>query len=504
MHQVREAMGRMGAKDISAEAQAEFAFELQHRLLEDVTLQINLLCDIDGVNLHLRQNPLDLLIYDERGEDATEATRAIEQIRSDVRALAELWGPDFLFPMSRVVAILKQEPRQAERAFELGQLDVRDVCIAPRSIATVLLWLKRVLTHGIVRNQNLGFTLAGGGLEGFLYQIGCLYALESATKGKRLSECHAVSGVSSGAIAGTVFASQLPMEEIVKAMYQQSDYLPPITSSTVYDIAGIDILKRVLKETASWVSLNPQRWIDNTLRTLPTGILKGDNLERYFRDVIKISGGSDRFSDFKTKLFIGATDQDSYEHITLGKPPWDKIPVSEAIRASAALPPVFLPKQINGRWFIDGQVTKTTNLELMIEEGCSLVIIVNPLRPHSMAVPGDTDRLGGIFGVIQTMKALVTSRFESSLRHITERYPDVDFIVFEPDEECAQMMSGSPMKYRIRTKIIQLAYESTLRKLRDRHHVYSVKLGKYGCELASVDEILELEKVDVSQLGNSR
>ena len=497
------ALERMHAKKMSFSAPLISSYELTHRLLDNIVLEINVLADIDGVTAHLRQHPVDLLIYDERGLDATPAPEALERIRKDVKSLADLWGPDFLFPMSRVVAILEKEERQTERAFELGRLQVRDVCVAPKSTSTLVLWLKRVLTKGVIRKKKVGLALSGGGLEGFLYQAGCLYALERAVGSSNLSQADVIAGVSSGSIAGSICASSIGIEEVIKAFHQQSDSIPHLTSSTIFDVAGFEIMKRIVKQSIGWAGLSPQKWISKTLASIPTGFLRGENLEKFLKEVLESAGGKDSFADFKGELYIGATDQDSYEHVTFGQKPWDSVPVSEAIRASIALPPIFMPKHINGRWFIDGQVTKTTNLELLVEKNCSLVVIVNPLKPYKANVPGATDKEGGVYGFIQTIKALVSTRFESSLAHLTERYPDVDFMVFEPDEECAEAMAGSPMRYRIRTQIVQLAYESTLRKLRERHPVYSVTLGKYGMNLKSVDELKQLEKVDTSQLGES-
>lgn len=498
---VTRALTRMNANPIANGSRLSEGFEIRHRLLGNIVLQVNLITDLDAIPAHLRQFPVDLMIYDERGPDALPAPEAVAHIRKDVRSLADLWGPDFLFPMSRVVVILEREERQTERAFELGRLHVRDVCVAPRSLSTLLLWLKRVLTRGVIRKNRVGVALAGGGLEGFLYQLGCLYALEQAIADKPFNQVDVVSGVSSGAIAGGVFAARLPTAELIKALHGQSEVLPTLTSSLIFDLAGADIMRRILKQSIGWAGLKPQSWLNKTLRSIPTGLLKGENLENFFRAALEELGPGDYFENLETELYIGATDQDSYEHVIFGTPPWDKVRISSAVRASIALPPLFMPKHINGRWFIDGQVTKTTDLELMVEKGCSLIIIVNPLKPHTSTVPGTADQQGGVFAFIQTIKALVSSRFQSSLGHLTERYPDVDFMVFEPDEECAKLMAGSPMRYKIRTQITQLAYLGTLRRLRDRHAVYSVKLGKYGYKLRPSVELKDLESVDTSALG---
>src|SRR5690606_3814685 len=109
-------------------------------------------------------------------------------------------------PMSRVVAILDYEGNEAHRAFELGRVHVRDVCVNPRNTAHVLRWLHGVLMKGVVRKESVGMALSGGGLEGFLYQVGVLHALKSALDGRSLGAVEYYSGVSSGAIAASLMA----------------------------------------------------------------------------------------------------------------------------------------------------------------------------------------------------------------------------------------------------------------------------------------------------------
>ena len=117
------------------------------------------------------------------------------------------------------------------------------------------------------------------------------------------------------------------------------------------------------------------------------------------------------------------------------------------------------------------KITRTSNLEKVIDSGCRLVFIIDPLKPFASQVPGSVDKEGGVFSLIQTVKALVYSRFNTTLSHMTERFPDVDFIVFQPDEETMRKMAGSPMRYKIRTEIVELAYKSTLKKLISRYSV---------------------------------
>jgi hypothetical protein len=125
----------------------------------------------------------------------------------------------------------------------------------------------------------------------------------------------------------------------------------------------------------------------------------------------------------------------------------------------------------------------------VVDAGCRLLIVIDPFKPLKTMVPGTVDKNGGIYTLVQVVKALVYSRFTLTMGQVTERYPDVDFIVFQPDDECAELMAGSPMRYTIRTKIIELAFRGTLAKLRERHHVYSKKFSKYGLKLKPVADL---------------
>ncbi len=495
---VKSAILRIQGKPLKLESALTEGFEVKHAFLGETTLEVHLLSDLESLAPFLRQSPVDLLVYDERGEDAVQALIALAKIRSDFQSLAELWGPDFLFPMSRVVAILAgdNQKSQAHRAFELGRVQVRDVCVAPKNTVVVLKWMHRLLTEKIDQRSRIGVALSGGGVEGFLYQLGVMYALERALDGKSIHAASVFSGVSSGSICAAVLAAKIPLIEVIKAVHKKSDLLPPLNSSTVFDLASREILSRFAAESLVFPGFSPKDWVRQTLRKIPTGFFKGEELRKYFKRCFEIVGNNDEFRSLDSELFIGATDQDTFEHVVFGKDPWLHIPISDAIRASTALPPVYLPAQIQGRWFVDGQITRTCNLELVVESGCSLVLIIDPVKPLATLIPGSVDKMGGIHATIQAVKALVYTRFHNTLMHLTERYPNTDFIVFQPDEEVAQLMAGSPMRYKIRTQLVEFSYRQTMRQLRDRHHVYAAKFGKFGVTLRPKKLLSELEHQD--------
>ena len=487
-------MERLRAVPIASSSAATEAFKITHPLLGGLALHIHLISDLDAITPHLRQCPVDLLIYDERGPGGIEAQTALTKVAKDVKAFAELWGPDFLFPMSRAVAILASEHNHVQRTFHLGRIQVRDVCVAPKYTAQILRWIQKILRGGIIREQKVGMALSGGGLEGFLFQIGVLHALNVGLTGRSMQSVEVFTGISSGSIAAALMAGKVPTAEVIRALHGKSGILDPLKSSTLYDVAGKNIASRIARQSLNWTGLDPMKLVRNVMQGIPTGFFKGDALKNYFKHALEAYGNTDRFDSLESNLYIGATDQDTFEHVVFGSENWRDVSISEALRASCALPPFFVPTVIRDRWFVDGQITKTCNLQLAVQRGCHLIIIIDPLKPLGTAVPGSVDRQGGVYAMIQTIKALVYTRFQSALTHVTETYPEVDFLVFQPDEECAQLMAGSPMRYRIRTQLIELAYRHTLRQLRERHLVYSAKFSKYGFQLRPPDDLMELEK----------
>ncbi len=470
-------------------------YRIEHTLLEGHIFYAFLIHEMAAIVPNLKQHPIDLLIFDERLHDDFDAVTGVEKIHAEVREMAQQWGPDFEFPASRIVCILEDTKDTPLKPFLLGRYQVRNVLIKPKTTTDVLIWIKDVLTHGLITSKNptTGVALSGGGLEGFLFQIGCMYGINLALGERKLHHCESFSGVSSGSICAAILANKVPIKEVILAFSSESDIIPPIHPWLFFDLAVNKFLERLGKEIITWEGLSPQKWLQKVMRLIPTGVFKGDAAKDFFEKSFSMFGGTNTFAELPCNLFIGATDQDSHENVIFGSPGFSDMTISEALRASCALPPFFTPITIGDRHYIDGQITSSCNLHRLVDVGSQLIFIVDPLRPYDGAVPGTVDRYGGVFSIIQIIKALVYSRFRQTLEHVTERYPDVDFFVFQPEGRCAEIMAGSPMRVNIRTEIIELAIRDTIRKLKSRHALYAAKLEKYGFELKSIKELSYLE-----------
>ena len=184
-----------------------------------------------------------------------------------------------------------------------------------------------------------------------------------------LYDCDIYSGISSGSILSTILVHKMPLEESIRAALGESSRLPNFSSRAIYDLAGADIVKRLTRQTFRWFpSDKDASWTEKLLQVIPTGIFKGQKLQAAFAEAIKSYGGDDTFTNLKTELYIGATDQDSFSHVVFGEKPWHNVAISDAVRASCALPPVFTPWKIKDKLFLDGQITRSCNIDLLAKK----------------------------------------------------------------------------------------------------------------------------------------
>ena len=139
-----------------------------------------------------------------------------------------------------------------------------------------------------------------------------------------------------------------------------------------------------------------------------------------------------------------------------------------AVRASAGLTPFYAPQEINGRYYVDGGFTRTTNMRVAVQAGATMVILIDPLIPVYSEQAGFVRDKGAIFGAAQGLKALINSRFDKAVATLREMYPQVTFHLFQPDGATMKAMSGSPMKYFYRPGIEELSFRETLRDIRGR------------------------------------
>ena len=358
---------------------------------------------------------------------------------------------------------------------------------------------------------RIGLALAGGGPLGAVYEIGALSALADCLRGVDLNDLEVYVGVSSGAFLAAGLANGIPPLQMSRMFIESDTAEEPFNPSVLLKPAYREYAQRALSIpalvlTALWRYLADAEeqsalgWVERFGRALPTGIFDGRAIDRYLRGLFARPGRTNDFRELARRLYLVATDLDTGGSVEFGAPGYEHVPISTAVQASAALPGLFPPIEIDGRHYVDGALKKTLHASVALKHGARLVLCINPLVPyHSDAAqrhPAAPARLvqGGLPAVLaQTFRALIHSRMQVGMQRYAIEYKHADVLLFEPDRQDAEMFVTNIFSYASRRRLAEHAYQRTRKELFERRHEIAPILARHGIEL-DLEAITDAER----------
>ena len=344
-----------------------------------------------------------------------------------------------------------------------------------------------------------GVALAGGGPLGAVYEIGALAALDEALRGFHLNDCSVYVGVSSGSFIAAGLANGLTPRDMhwmfIESETAQDPFEPDILlRPAVGEYGGRLATVPALVMTALHEYLQhpcSRGFVESFQRlgrALPTGIFDNAGIGKYLTKLFAASGRTNDFRKLEHKLFIVATDLDSGQVAPFGAPGWDHVPIAKAVQASAALPGLFPPVMIDGRWYVDGVMKKTLHASLALREGARLLLCINPLVPFTANTKARSGR-GKRFAVVdgglplvlsQTFRAIIHSRMEVGMSRYAKEFPKADVVLLEPGRDDAEMFFTNVFSYADRRRLCEHAYQQTRAQLRRRYDELTPILARHG------------------------
>jgi hypothetical protein len=223
---------------------------------------------------------------------------------------------------------------------------------------------------------------------------------------------------------------------------------------------------------------------------LPAGLYSTRGIERYLREILTPPRRSDDFRALRPELYLCATDLESCGRLVFGEPGWDDVPISRAVAASTALPVLYAPVRVRDRDLVDGGVSSTTNLDVAVAHGATLVIVINPLVPYRPAEAGSDGSASRRFSDLalsqiayQCFKLLVHQRLHEMQGLWEQRYPGVDIVLVEPPHDDEVMFATSPMSYSSRGEIAWCGFRSVMDALAGEDPRARDACARHGVEL---------------------
>ncbi len=319
---------------------------------------------------------------------------------------------------------------------------------------------------------------SGGGITGLYFELGALKCLEDCCAPGSLNALDLYFGISAGGVATSMLANGYSITEFMGAIAgEKGGRLPPIDLNLL-DAKHVDV-RGLTAPIRHLVSLLGRSLVQVMRGQLPFDLeslvfeygdlihapFNTDGFEALLRLAFLRQGCSNDFRLLGRRLYVGATDHDRKEHVLFGAPPFEHVPISRAIQASMSINPVFAPTLIDGRYYEDGAVTRTSNFVEAIRHGADLIITLDPLVPFVSKRAGDARERGVIWNADQDIRTVSFTRYETTRNCVVRSHPEVSLYTFLPANHLRQRMSVNPMDHRPYLEIWRGAYVSTLKRL---------------------------------------
>ncbi len=326
--------------------------------------------------------------------------------------------------------------------------------------------------------------------------------MEESIEGLDLNDLEIYVGVSAGAFIAANLANQLTTAQMCRAIVKTEPGEHPFVPETFLTPALGEMLRRgadipgLLLSALRDFALHPGdaslfESLARLARALPVGVFNNEPIRDYLAKIYSIKGRTDDFRRLQHRLIVVAADLESGQPVRFGETGFDGVPISRAVQASCALPGLYPPVQIDGRYYVDGVLLKTLHASVALEQGADLVLCVNPIVPVDMLhgvengeMPhGFLVRRGLPTVMSQTFRTLIHSRLEIGLAAYASRYRGADVVLIEPERDDYRMFFTNIFRFSARRTVADHAYRATRRELLRRRAELEPVLARHGLRL---------------------
>ena len=365
------------------------------------------------------------------------------------------------------------------------------------------------------RKGKTALVLAGGGVSGVAYEVGALRALDHIFTNHTVNDFDLYVGTSAGAIVAASIASGMPPIMLAGLMAGTVPGFGRLSRLSLYRPNIGEVLQRLLgaprlvRDAAiDYWRFREQVPLSEALYSLapllPSGIFTSDGLIKYITDTFESAGLSDDFLDIPKELHLIATDVETLRRVDFSKGTSPNVPISQAVAASTCIPIIFRPVEIDGHHYVDGGVKGQPAIDVAINRGARLIVIVNglvPLDTEAIAARASVDQArSSIFDLgmraigNQVIRGMLHDSLIDHLKALRDKHPEVDFILIEPRPDDEKMFFHEVLSFSAQMIVLQHGYETVINGLsRSRPHLSRI-LQSHGIEITrKVADIKPLE-----------
>jgi len=328
------------------------------------------------------------------------------------------------------------------------------------------------------REGRDALVLSGGGITGFLYEVGVLAALEAALSRQSLREVFDLFvGTSAGAVVAALLANGARAGEIYSMLLEDRDSPFRFRPEDVFGVAGASTWQwiRQFARPLWGAFLRPireLRWpglatvLADFQEHHPPGFYSTEPLERTLCERFAALRYSHRFHELGGTLLVTGADIDTGERLVFGAGDLQSVHICRAVAASCAIPIFFRPLRIGDRDVVDGAVAEATPIDVAVEHGARRVLYINPLVPiyndrSKLCLPLDGGRCArlaekGMFWIgEQALRMLLAAKLEHALCTLRTRAPDLVLHAIQPARDEIPMFMHNVLSFTARKELLE-------------------------------------------------
>jgi NTE family protein len=271
-------------------------------------------------------------------------------------------------------------------------------------------------TRSSKQERTVGFTLvlSGGGLKG-LAHVGVLRAL--AERGLQPS---LVVGSSIGSLVGAAWAAGIPLEVLTRRALD-------VRRRDIFQVAHYDMAFR---------------------RLLSPAIYRREPLDRLLAAVL----GDRTFHDLLHPLLVSTVDLNSGAQVVWGTKDRRDARLADTVFASCALPGIFPPREIAGRYYVDGAVVENLPVRLAAHAAPDQPLLAVNVAAATGVVRERVEEKGFAATYIRGLEIVMQSQISNHLR----TWEGPPLLLVEPRVEHVSMFS-----FRHNAELLGEGYRAT-------------------------------------------
>lgn len=499
--QLLDAMGSLDSVDTAlAEPQRRVVVHSRARL---TWLPVH---DMEAAKQMLGTAFLNMIIIDLRWtEDPVEHEDRIGRARALLSMLDEVEDVEERYGFHRILVLVSGPDgnRIDQLLVELGGRGIRHVLKQRkfRADESDLQFASRLLDKVLElilapRSQCTALCAAGGGITAIYFELGVLKCLDDSLVGGTVNDFDMYFGISAGAVVTSLLANGFAPEEFMAALVGLEDNrIKPVDLSMVRlghlnlsDMRWrLGVAAKESLRAAGHVLRGGQRPTIDSIFLGATSLVgtpfRSDAYEVLLSEILTSPGATNDFRRLRRPLYVGATNQDTRRHVLWGDEQHLDVPISKAVQGSLSINPAFGAVEIDGAWYEDGAVTRTSNFTQAIKRGADLLIVLDPFVPYHSKEPGFSNARGMLYNIDQNVRSLSYTRYEIGRNHALRRQPEVRSYTLLPNNRLRRLLSVNPMDHRIFLEVFRGSYLATLRRIDAVRHRLHGDLALHGITL---------------------